>query len=128
MVSIFSTVVPLRRVTMRRFSLEAERFAGHVMHLRGPQERARNHARRDHELQEHELLAQQIALTLDCEDAALTISAGAGQAEQVLLNLLRNAVEALAETSGPRITLRASRQISVRSTLGAGSVFTLRFQ
>jgi signal transduction histidine kinase len=122
-----------------------------------------------------------ISLHLECEDAELGVRADAGQAEQVLINLLRNAVEALADASAGRITLRAfhdeqgkvlvqvadngpgiapdnlddifvpffttkrsgtgvglsvSRQImqanngliSVRSTPGEGSVFTLKFQ
>lgn len=132
-------------------------------------------------LMARELEDRQITLTLECEDAGLAIRADAGQAEQVLLNLLRNAVEALTQTPGACITLRASRDehgkvlvqvedngpgiapehlddifvpffttkrngtgvglsvsrqimqannglISVRSTVGAGSVLTLKFQ
>ena len=118
---------------------------------------------------------------LHCREDGLTIHADAGQAEQVLINLVRNAVEALAGRPRPRIELHGfstdqgkvllqvidngagiaaehldsvfvpffttkrngtgvglsiSRQlmrvngggISVRSTAGEGSVFTLRFQ
>jgi nitrogen fixation/metabolism regulation signal transduction histidine kinase len=132
-------------------------------------------------LMARELQKRKIALTFECEEAELLVRADAGQAEQVLINLLRNAVEALAETSDPRITLRASRDergkalfqvedngpgiapenlddifvpffttkrngtgvglsvsrqimqannglISVRSMLGRGSAFTLKFQ
>jgi nitrogen fixation/metabolism regulation signal transduction histidine kinase len=128
-----------------------------------------------------ELVDRKIALTLECDAAELMIRADASQAEQVLINLLRNAVEALAETSEARIILRASQDdrgkaliqvadngpgiapgnfddifvpffttkrngtgvglsvsrqimqanngtISVRSTPGQGSVFTLKFQ
>ncbi len=125
--------------------------------------------------------AAQIAVELQCSDPALLIHADAGHAEQVLINLLRNAMEALAGKPKPRIELRGfrsdqgrvllqvadngagiaaehldsifvpffttkrngtgvglsiSRQlmrvnrggISVRSTPGEGSVFTLRFR
>ncbi len=128
-----------------------------------------------------EMGASQITVDLQCRDAGLTIHADAGQAEQILINLLRNAVDALAGRPQPRIELRASsseqsrvllqvidngagipaehldsifvpffttkrngtgvglsisRQlmrvnrggISVRSTLGEGTVVTLRFQ
>jgi two-component system, NtrC family, nitrogen regulation sensor histidine kinase NtrY len=132
-------------------------------------------------LMARELEDRRIALSLDCEDASLVIRADTGQAEQVLINLLRNAVEALVDTPDAHITLRASRDeqgkvlvqvadngpgiqadnledifvpffttkrngtgvglsvsrqimqanngmISVRSTPGEGSVFTLKFQ
>jgi signal transduction histidine kinase len=132
-------------------------------------------------LMAQEIEERHIALLVECEDATLTIRADASQAEQVLINLLRNAVDALAEVSAGRILLRAfrdehgkvliqvadngpgiapnhlddifvpffttkrngtgvglslSRQImqanngaiSVRSALGKGSVFTLKFR
>lgn len=60
-------------------------------------------------LMARELEDRKIALSLECEDAELVIRADAGQAEQVLINLLRNAVEALVETPDGRIALRASR-------------------
>ena len=53
--------------------------------------------------------AQRIALSVEWEDADLNIRADARQAEQVLLNLLRNAIEALADSADPRIELRGSR-------------------
>ncbi len=56
-----------------------------------------------------ELDERKIALALECASPELVIRADVGQAEQVLINLLRNAVEALAETPDGRITLRASR-------------------
>jgi len=133
------------------------------------------------QLMSQEISAAQITVDLECSEAGLTIHADAAQAEQVLINLLRNAVEALAGRTQPRIELRAfstdqtkvllqvsdngagilsehldsifvpffttkrngtgvglsiSRQlmrvnrggISVRSTPGKGTVFTLRFQ
>jgi len=52
---------------------------------------------------------KRITLTLFCSEAGLSIRADAQQIEQVLINLLRNAVEALAETTAPRIELRAAR-------------------
>ena len=64
---------------------------------------------RVHTLMARELEDRKIALTLECDDATLTVRADAGQAEQVLINLLRNAVEALAETPAPAITLRAAK-------------------
>jgi nitrogen fixation/metabolism regulation signal transduction histidine kinase len=132
-------------------------------------------------LMSQDLDAAHIAVDVQCKDAELTVRADAGQAEQVLINLLRNAVDALAGKPQPRIELRGfrndqgkvlvqiidngpgispehldsifipffttkrngtgvglsiSRQlmrvnrggISVRSTPGEGSVFTLRFQ
>lgn len=51
---------------------------------------------------------QRITLTLECE-AGLTIHADAHQAEQVLINLIRNAIEALADRAGARIELRGLR-------------------
>ena len=56
-----------------------------------------------------EIDAQRITLTLQCENAALSIRADARQAEQVLINLLRNAVEALADRPAPRTELRGLR-------------------
>jgi two-component system, NtrC family, nitrogen regulation sensor histidine kinase NtrY len=50
-----------------------------------------------------------IALTLQCQEAGLRIHADAMQVEQVLINLLRNAIESLAECATKRIDLRASR-------------------
>lgn len=64
---------------------------------------------RAHTLMGSELQDRKIALTLECVDPALLICADAEQAEQVLINLLRNAAEALAEGPNGRITLRASR-------------------
>jgi signal transduction histidine kinase len=131
-------------------------------------------------LMSQETDASQIAVDLQCKEPGLAIHADAGHAEQVLINLLRNAVEALAGRPKPRIELRGfrddqgrimlqvadngagiaaehldsifvpffttkrngtgvglsiSRQlmrvnrggISVRSTPGEGTVFTLRF-
>jgi two-component system nitrogen regulation sensor histidine kinase NtrY len=50
-----------------------------------------------------------IALEVQCIGEGLSIRADAGQTEQVLINLIRNAIEALAGHSGPRLMLRATR-------------------
>jgi two-component system, NtrC family, nitrogen regulation sensor histidine kinase NtrY len=51
--------------------------------------------------------ASHIAIDLHCDGSGLRIHVDARQIEQVLINLLRNAVEALTEISTPRIELRA---------------------
>jgi two-component system, NtrC family, nitrogen regulation sensor histidine kinase NtrY len=132
-------------------------------------------------LMSQEIEAAHVTVELQCKEPGLTVRADAGQAEQVLINLLRNAVEALTGKPQPRVELRSfrndhgkvlvqvidngagiaaehldsifvpffttkrngtgvglsiSRQlmrvnrggISVRSSPGDGSVFTLRFQ
>jgi len=58
-------------------------------------------------LMSQEIAAAGIAVDLQCSQAGLTIQADAGQAEQVLINLLRNAVEAVSGRAQPRIDLRA---------------------
>jgi signal transduction histidine kinase len=50
-----------------------------------------------------------IALELQCGDDGLSLDVDAGQIEQVLINLVRNAMEALSGNSQPRIVLRALR-------------------
>ena len=64
-----------------------------------------------------EINASRIALRVEWEDAGLHIRADARQAEQVLLNLLRNAIEALDDNPAPRIELRASRDDRARVLL-----------
>ncbi len=64
-----------------------------------------------------EIEARHITLSVEWEDADLRIRADALQAEQVLLNLLRNAIEALADRPAPRIELRASRDDRARVLL-----------
>jgi nitrogen fixation/metabolism regulation signal transduction histidine kinase len=60
-------------------------------------------------LMSQELSSKRIAFDLECAEAGLSIRADARQAEQVLINLVRNAVDALAECPEPRIALRAAR-------------------
>ena len=60
-------------------------------------------------LMSQELAERHVQLALTCDDATLVFRADSGQIEQVLINLLRNALEALAEVVGPRIELRAQR-------------------
>jgi two-component system, NtrC family, nitrogen regulation sensor histidine kinase NtrY len=52
---------------------------------------------------------QGIALEAQCSDDGARVRVDAGQIEQVLINLIRNATEALAGSPGPKIILRASR-------------------
>jgi nitrogen fixation/metabolism regulation signal transduction histidine kinase len=59
------------------------------------------------QLMSQEIGASHITVDLQCSEAGLTIHADAGQAEQVLINLFRNAVEALAGRPEPRIELCA---------------------
>ncbi|MEJ0009022.1 MAG: ATP-binding protein [Steroidobacteraceae bacterium] len=52
-----------------------------------------------------------ISLDLQCIGNALFIQVDPGQAEQVLINLIRNAIEALAGHAEPRILLRSTRNL-----------------
>jgi nitrogen fixation/metabolism regulation signal transduction histidine kinase len=54
------------------------------------------------------LVAQHVVMDIQCE-ARILFHADPRQVEQVLINLGRNAIEALADTPGPRILLRGSR-------------------
>ncbi len=56
----------------------------------------------------HEVDARHITIDLRCEGSGLLIQADTQQIEQVLINLLRNAVEALAGVAQPRIELRVT--------------------
>jgi two-component system nitrogen regulation sensor histidine kinase NtrY len=60
-------------------------------------------------LMSQDLATHGIALELQCADDALSIGVDAGQIEQVLINLIRNAIEALMGGSEPSIVLRALR-------------------
>lgn len=51
-----------------------------------------------------------VALATELEEPGLSVSADPEQIQQVLLNLVKNANEALAGTSGGRVTLRAARE------------------
>lgn len=59
-------------------------------------------------LMAQEIEARRAALSLWCEEQ-LSIRADARQAEQVLINLVRNALDAIAESARPRIELRGLR-------------------
>jgi two-component system nitrogen regulation sensor histidine kinase NtrY len=54
------------------------------------------------------LAAQHVQCEIRCESADLAIHADPRQIEQVLINLMRNAIEAMAETREPLISLVAS--------------------
>lgn len=58
-------------------------------------------------LMSEEIDASRITVDLQCSPPGLSLHADAGQAEQVLINLLRNAVEAVTGRPEPRIDLRA---------------------
>jgi nitrogen fixation/metabolism regulation signal transduction histidine kinase len=58
-----------------------------------------------------------IALSIHCPEPQLTIRVDASQIEQVLINLVRNAVDALADRDAPRIELRAHRDEGGRVVL-----------
>jgi two-component system nitrogen regulation sensor histidine kinase NtrY len=60
-------------------------------------------------LMSQDLETHGIALELQPIDDGLSVGVDAGQIEQVLINLIRNAIEALAGGSEPRIVLRAIR-------------------
>jgi nitrogen fixation/metabolism regulation signal transduction histidine kinase len=60
-------------------------------------------------LMSREASAQRIAIDVYCSERNLSIRADPRQAEQVLINLLRNAVDALSATTSPRIELRGLR-------------------
>jgi nitrogen fixation/metabolism regulation signal transduction histidine kinase len=56
-----------------------------------------------------ELEAQHIVLDVRCHEPGLSVRADAQQIEQVLINLLHNAAEAVADRTAPRIELRGVR-------------------
>jgi signal transduction histidine kinase len=60
-------------------------------------------------LMSNELEGGRITLVLECSPRNLEMRVDDRQLEQVLINLIRNAVEALADTPNPRICLTASR-------------------
>jgi two-component system, NtrC family, nitrogen regulation sensor histidine kinase NtrY len=60
-------------------------------------------------LMSQEIDAAHVTVDLQCDEPGVTVRADAGHAEQVLINLLRNAVEALAGKAQPRVELRACR-------------------
>ena len=57
----------------------------------------------------HEIDSGRVTVDLDCAEAGLTIRADPRQTEQVLLNLVRNALDALSESPAPHIGLRGLR-------------------
>ena len=57
------------------------------------------------QLMKPELRKTRIVFTCECTSEYLTIQADVEMIEQVLINLLKNAIEALAETSEPRLEL-----------------------
>ena len=60
-------------------------------------------------LMSQEANAQAVALAVQCEDTTARIGVDAGQVEQVLINLIRNALEALADRGDGHIMVRAVR-------------------
>jgi C4-dicarboxylate-specific signal transduction histidine kinase len=66
---------------------------------------------------QQELAGRGVQLLLACADPQLAIRADPHQIEQVLLNLLRNALDALADRPSPRIELRGERDADGRVVL-----------
>ncbi len=62
------------------------------------------------QLMESTAAAANVTLVLDLPDAELTIDADGARLEQVLLNLVQNAIEAMAPLSGGRATIRVRKQ------------------
>ena len=56
-----------------------------------------------------EMESRHVTVEIQCSEPGLRIRADGRQAEQVLINLLRNALEALADSPAPRIELRGLR-------------------
>jgi len=57
------------------------------------------------QLMKNEIRKTRIDFQFECKSEYLTIQADVEMIEQVLINLLKNAIEALAETENPRLTL-----------------------
>ena len=68
--------------------------------------RVRNLFERLHTLMSPVMAANSIIFETECADQDLSIKADPQQIEQVLINLIKNAIEALANTPEPHITLR----------------------
>ena len=60
-------------------------------------------------LMAEQLEAQRVTLRIQCEVRALSVRVDARQIEQVLINLLRNAVDAVADRPTPLVELRGSQ-------------------
>ncbi len=85
----------------RSFARLPEPVFGHI-EIRSLLERVRV-------LMSQDLDTHGITLELQANDDGLSVGVDAGQIEQVLINLIRNAIEALTGASEPRILLRATR-------------------
>jgi len=68
-------------------------------------------------LMSQDALERGITISVDCTDPQLALRVDAGQIGQVLINLVRNAMEALAGRASPRIALRGYRDESGRVVL-----------
>jgi nitrogen fixation/metabolism regulation signal transduction histidine kinase len=68
-------------------------------------------------LMQQELAGRGVQLLLACADPQLGIRVDPHQIEQVLINLLRNALDALADRPSPRIELRGERDADGRVVL-----------
>jgi signal transduction histidine kinase len=68
-------------------------------------------------LMKPDLQAAGIVLTTDLEEPGLSVTADPDQIQQVLINLVKNASEALADTDSGRVVLRGSRDGEGRVTV-----------
>jgi signal transduction histidine kinase len=68
-------------------------------------------------LVQHELLVNAISVTSACEDGGATVSADHVQLQQVILNLIRNAIDAMGSTPPGKRLLRVATRLNGQSSI-----------